>query len=135
MAVPGAPPPVSATEPAEIVYSEPTDLALVRDFVRTTARDLGLAEDRADLLTVAVSELATNTLQHTHGAGRVRVQAAGGRIRCEVIDGGAARQFGRSMPAPHEPRGRGLAIVERVCDSVEVTREADGTHVRLTMRR
>jgi serine/threonine-protein kinase RsbW len=135
MAISGVTPPVNATEPVEIVYSQPADLAVVRDFVRTAARDLGLSEDRADLLTIAVSELATNTLQHTHGAGRVRVQAAGGRIRCEVIDGGARRQFGRSMPAAHELRGRGLAIVERVCDDVEVIAEADGTHVRLTMDR
>jgi serine/threonine-protein kinase RsbW len=38
------------------------------------------------------------------------------------------------MPAAHELRGRGLAIVERICDEVEVSQEADGTHVRLTMR-
>jgi serine/threonine-protein kinase RsbW len=124
-----------ATRPAEAAYHEPTDLAAVREFVREEAIALGLSPLRADLLTVAISELATNTLQHTHGAGRVRLQADGGRIRCEVIDGGAARQFGRSMPAPHELRGRGLAIVERVCDEVEVVQEADGTHVRIAMRR
>ena len=83
------------------------------------------------MLTVAVSELATNTLQHTSGGGRVRVWAVGDRLRCEVIDRGAVRTCGRAMPAADAIRGRGLAIVERICDEIEVCEEADGTHVRL----
>ncbi|NMO52808.1 ATP-binding protein [Actinoplanes sp. TBRC 11911] len=122
-------------EPAEIAYSQPQDLALVRRFVRTEAHRLGLSPARADLLTIAVSELATNTLQHTGGGGRVRVWELDGRVECEVIDGGKPREFGRAMPDAREPRGRGLAIVERVCDGVTVSDADDGTHVRLTMIR
>ena len=134
MLIPGSPPPLRATEPAEIAYHQPQDLAVVRRFVRAEAHDLGLSEPRADLLTIAVSELATNTLQHTDGGGRVRLWGYDGRVVCEVIDGGKPRDFGRVMPGAQEPRGRGLAIVERVCDDVAVTDAADGTHVRLSMR-
>lgn len=133
MLIPGSPPPIRSAEPAEIAYAEPADLAVVREFVRAEARDLGLSESRADLLTIAVSELATNTLQHTDGGGRVRLWAYDGRVVCEVIDGGRTRRFGRAMPGAREPRGRGLAIVERVCDEVGVTDAEDGTHVRLAM--
>jgi serine/threonine-protein kinase RsbW len=135
MFIPGPPSELRATEPAEIIYTQPQDLALVRRFVRAEAQELGLSQARADLLTIAVSELATNTLQHTDGGGRVRVWADDGSVECEVIDSGKPRELGRAMPAAREPRGRGLAIVERVCDRVSVTDAADGTHVRLTMIR
>ncbi|HEY0000663.1 MAG TPA: ATP-binding protein [Actinoplanes sp.] len=114
-------------------FEKPGDLAQVRNFVQAVARDFGLPGTRADLLMIAVSELATNTLQHSGGGGRVRVWAEPGRLWCEVIDGGPAREFGREMPAAHEPRGRGLPIVERICDEVRVDEAPDGTHVRLGM--
>jgi serine/threonine-protein kinase RsbW len=116
----------------EITYDRPADLADVRAFVRATAGDLGLSEVRADLLTLAVSELATNTLQHTAGGGRVRLRLEAGRLLCDVIDQGPMRRFGRAMPAAQEVRGRGLAIVERVCDEVGIEIENGSTRVRLT---
>jgi serine/threonine-protein kinase RsbW len=120
-------------EPYETSYAEPGDLARVREFVRVRATVLGLPEQRAELLTLAVSELATNTLQHTAGGGVVRLWASDGRIICEVIDGGPIRTFGRRMPAADALRGRGLAIVERVCDDVDVGTADGGTRVRLAL--
>ncbi|MDG4824755.1 ATP-binding protein [Asanoa sp. WMMD1127] len=116
---------------AEVDYSEAGDLAAVRAFVRTRAEAHGLAPDRADLLVLAVSELATNTLQHGTGGGRVTVWARDGQLVCEVLDQGPARDFGRAMPPADAVRGRGLAIVERVCDDVSSTTGAHGTVVRL----
>ena len=116
----------------EMSYDRPADLAEVRAFVRARAGDLGLPERRADLLTLAVSELATNTLQHTAGGGRVRLRIESGRLLCDVIDQGPIRRLGRTMPAAQEVRGRGLAIVERVCDEVGIESEDGSTRVRLT---
>jgi serine/threonine-protein kinase RsbW len=118
----------------EMTYDRPADLASVRAFVRATAGDLGLPERRADLLILAVSELATNTLQHTSGGGVVTLRAESGRLLCEVVDQGPVRRFGRAMPPAQEIRGRGLAIVERLCDEVGVTADGDGTRVRLIFR-
>ena len=117
----------------ETAYAEPGDLAPLREFVRTRAAALGLPEHRADLLTLAVTELATNTLQHTEGGGRVRLWAADGRVFCDVIDGGPVRALGRAMPAADSIRGRGLAIVERICDEVGVEAGDEGTRVRLAL--
>jgi serine/threonine-protein kinase RsbW len=125
--------PTSATSPAETAYRVPGDLAVVREFVRVESAGLGLSRGRADLLAVAVSELATNTLQHTGGGGLVRIWAEPGRVRCEVVDGGEPPGFGRAMPAADQPRGRGLAIVERICDEVGIHPAGDGTAVRLGM--
>ena len=118
----------------EMSYDRPADLAGVRAFVRARAGDLGLTERRADLLTLAVSELATNTLQHTAGGGRVRLRAEPGRLLCDVIDQGPMRRVSRAMPPAQEVRGRGLAIVERICDEVGIEAEDSGTRVRLTFR-
>jgi serine/threonine-protein kinase RsbW len=119
-------------EPYEMSYDRPADLAGVRAFVRAGAGDLGLPDRRADLLTLAVSELATNTLQHTAGGGRVRLRAEPGRLLCDVIDQGPVRRLGRAMPAAQEVRGRGLAIVEHICDEVGIDSENGSTRVRLT---
>jgi serine/threonine-protein kinase RsbW len=116
----------------EMSYERATDLAGVRAFVRARAGDLGLPDRKADLLTLAVSELATNTLQHTSGGGRVRLRVETGRLLCDVIDQGPARPLGRSMPPAAEVRGRGMAIVERICDEVGIEPENGGTRVRLT---
>lgn len=131
MTTPADPP--AAVRPSERAYAVPADLAALREFVRTQAESLGLPRLRADLLTVAVSELATNTLQHTQGGGRVLIWAVDGRILCDVIDSGVAPAFGRAMPSATEPRGRGLAIVERICDEVGVADHPDGTAISLTM--
>ena len=119
--------------PAGMTYSAPDDLRSVRAFVSERARALGLAADRIELLTVAVSELTTNTLQHSSNGGHVRVWGDNGKLICDVVDGGGPRLFGREMPPAEAFRGRGLAIVERICDSVQTVAVPGGTLVRLCL--
>lgn len=115
-------------------YAEASDLSAVREYVHSRAGALGLPELPAELLTLAVSELATNTLQHTSGGGLVRLWAAAGWLTCDVIDRGPMRSFGRDMPTADSVRGRGLAIVERICDDVTVSASPEGTRVRIRLR-
>jgi anti-sigma regulatory factor (Ser/Thr protein kinase) len=115
-----------------MAYAEADDLAAVRAFVRSHALALGLAAGRVDLLTLAVSELATNTLQHTSGGGHVEVWAEPGHLVCDVTDAGPARSFG-PMPPADSVRGRGLAIVQRVADEVATATGPGGTLVRIRM--
>ena len=117
----------------EMAYRQPGDLRAVRAFVTARALALGLAPGRVDVLTLAVSELATNTLQHTAGGGHVRVWAEAGRLICDIVDRGGERRFGGEMPAAGAVRGRGLAIVERVCDSVQSVPVPGGTLVRICL--
>ncbi|AGL16854.1 ATP-binding protein [Actinoplanes sp. N902-109] len=118
---------------AGLSYATPSDLRTVRAFVAEQARALGLAATRVELLIVAVSELATNTLQHTSGGGRIRIWADHGQLICDVVDGGGPRPFGRAMPPAGSTRGRGLPIVERICDSVHTVAVPGGTLVRLCL--
>lgn len=123
-----------AAEPDSVSYAVAGDLGTVRAFVARRAAALGLSEERVELLVLAVSELATNTLQHTRSGGHVRVEARDGRLVCDVVDQGPLRPLGRRMPASDAIRGRGLAIVERICDEVTVTGVPQGTLVRILLR-
>jgi len=125
--IPG--PVVSDTMP----YAAATDLGAVREFVRARAAALGLPPPRVELLLLAVNELTTNTVQHTDGGGRVRVWADGQYLVCDVTDSGPMPTFGRAMPPPDATGGRGLAIVERVCDQVRAAAVPDGTLISLRL--
>jgi serine/threonine-protein kinase RsbW len=118
-----------------IAYAQAEDLAGVRAFVSDYATGWGLKPDRVDLLILAISELVTNTLQHAGGGGRVHVWLNGGHVVCDVVDAAPAGsvRLGQTMPTVDAVRGRGLAIVERVCDAVEVLSATDGTGVRVRM--
>src|SRR4051794_26293157 len=126
-------PPEHADAPDSLFYSEAGDLGAVRAFVRDHALALGLSETRTEMLMIAVNELATNTVQHTTGGGRVQVWTDAGQLVCDVVDQGPPRTFQRPMPAPDAVRGRGLAIVERICDQVDTVSDPDGTTVRLRL--
>jgi anti-sigma regulatory factor (Ser/Thr protein kinase) len=113
-------------------YGEADDLAPLRAFVRSRAAALGLPERQVEMLALAVSELATNTLQHTASGGRVRVWAESDQLYCDVVDGGPMRSIG-DMPPASAVSGRGLAIVHRVADDVAIIPNSDGTLVRVRM--
>jgi serine/threonine-protein kinase RsbW len=125
--------PAAASASDAMSYAEAADLSAVRAFVRSRALALGLPDGRVDMLLLAVSELTTNTLLYTTGGGRVRVWTAAGQLVCDVIDSGPDRMFGRAMPPPDAMGGRGLAIVERVCDDVATSAGPDGTLVRVRL--
>lgn len=116
---------------ASVTYGTSDDLAGIRAFVRRHAERLGLAADRVNGLALATSELVTNTVQHTTQGGLVRIWGRAGTVFCDVVDSGPLRTFGRAMPPPDADRGRGLAIVERVCDEVVSFRESGRTVVRM----
>ncbi|MEU4561811.1 ATP-binding protein [Actinoplanes sp. NPDC023936] len=112
-------------------YHKPEDLPSVRGFVRARAQAAGLDEGAVEAMAIAVSELVTNTLQHTTGGGQVRVWAENSSVFCEVADGGTLPAFPRAMPAADAERGRGLAIVEMLCDDVTAIAEPGRTVVRM----
>jgi serine/threonine-protein kinase RsbW len=121
------------SESAGISYAKPDDLRTVRTFVVERARALGLPAARIDLLIIAVSELTTNTLQHTDSGGYIRIWADNSQLICDVIDSGGPRPFGLAMPAPEAVRGRGLAIVKAICDAVHTAAVPGGTLVRVCL--
>jgi anti-sigma regulatory factor (Ser/Thr protein kinase) len=89
--------------------------ASVRHFVRQQLSEwsMGPLIDVAELL---VSEVVTNSIRHALAGGWVSVSRTAERVRVEVTDTGGGTPTPRQAE-PHEPTGRGLAIVEALADS------------------
>ncbi len=111
------------------------DLRLVREFASDYAADVGLPPDRAQDLTLAVSEVAANTLRHTAGAGSARMWHTETEIICQIEDSGWISDplAGRVRPPFDQLRGHGLWLVNQVCDLVEVRTSELGSSIRLHM--
>jgi anti-sigma regulatory factor (Ser/Thr protein kinase) len=111
------------------------DLVLVRAFVTASGRRAGLHGGRLHDLVLAVSELVANTIRHAGGSGVLRTWNDGATLYCEVADGGWIQDplAGRSRPADVRNAGRGLWIVNHVCDLVQIRASKAGTVIRLHM--
>jgi anti-sigma regulatory factor (Ser/Thr protein kinase) len=112
------------------------DLRPVRRFVASRAKRAGLAPPRIPDLVIAVSELAANTLRHTGGGGTVQMWQTGDEIICQVADTGQITDpLARYRPRSDELLGgKGLWVVNQVCDLVQARTGRAGTTTRLHMR-
>jgi anti-sigma regulatory factor (Ser/Thr protein kinase) len=127
--------PEPATPAASFVFADAAALAAVRRLVASHANRAGLDPVRVEDLQVAVNELCTNTLSHAGGSGTVRVWRDGDRLVCEVRDRGALTDplAGRIPPPPSSVHGRGLLLVNYVCDLVRIHTDKTGTTVQVWM--
>jgi anti-sigma regulatory factor (Ser/Thr protein kinase) len=109
------------------------DLAVVRDAVRRGALVAGLAEDAADDLALAAHEVATNSIQHGGGRGRVFLWTRPEAFVVEVRDAGRIDDpmVGRDPVELGSECGRGVWMANQLCDLVQVRSSAHGTAVRL----
>lgn len=108
----------------------------VRAAVATAAIDAGLEAHRAGDLVIAVNEIATNSLRHGGGAGRLRIWSEEPWLVCEVRDTGLIAEplAGRRQPMPDSEGGRGLWMANQLCDLVQLESSPAGTAVRLHVR-
>jgi anti-sigma regulatory factor (Ser/Thr protein kinase) len=129
---PLAPPPRDA---ATLRYGA-GPLDVVHRFASARGEALGLGASRAEDLAIAVHELAINTVRHAGGRGVVLVWAEGGAVLCEVRDDGVIADplAGRTTPTTEQESGRGLWMVNQLCDLVSVrSLPGSGTTVRVRM--
>ena len=112
------------------------DLRPVRSLVARCARGARLPARRITDLVLAASEVAANTLRHTRAGGTVHLWHDEQEILCQITDSGviADRLAGYRVPADDLPGGKGLWLVNQVCDLVEVRSSPDGTTICLHMR-
>jgi anti-sigma regulatory factor (Ser/Thr protein kinase) len=125
------PPPAGA----EVLAYGRGDLPRVRRLTRLRAAEVGIGGDRVDDVVLAVNEIATNTLAHAGERGTLGIwlDVEQRELICEVRDGGhiADPLAGRRRPSEDDLSGRGLWIVNQLCDLVELRSGVDGTVVRL----
>ncbi|HWO59078.1 MAG TPA: MEDS domain-containing protein [Umezawaea sp.] len=121
--------------PAEaVVLSLRGDLNALRRFIVGRAMDLGLDEDRAAMLTVAVGE----TLAFLRDDGHVAMWPCDGAVVCELSGASAADLDPYAGFRPPEVRaptefGDGLWITRQICESVDVRVGHGVTVFRLRM--
>lgn len=109
------------------------DISAVRGLVHRQGLEAGLHPGRVDDLTLAVSELAANSVDHGGGHGRVRVWREPGALVVEVADDGRLGDplAGRRTPAPSQERGRGVWIVNQLTDLLQLRSTPAGTVARV----
>jgi anti-sigma regulatory factor (Ser/Thr protein kinase) len=123
--------PVPAQAPATVPIS--LDLTELRDFTATELHQAGVSDTRLPDLVLAVNEAATNALVHGGGAGELRIWRDGGQVVCEVADHGSFDEplAGRRRPRSDWRSGRGVWLMNQLCDLVELRPTDTGTAVRL----
>jgi anti-sigma regulatory factor (Ser/Thr protein kinase) len=127
-----APLPEPPAEAPELGFG-PGSLAGLRALVAERAAEAGLDPARAADLVLAVDEVATNSLRHGGGRGALRIWREDGALVCEVRDGGRIEDpmVGRERPAPDRDGGRGLWMVNQLCDLVQMRTFPSGVAVRM----
>jgi anti-sigma regulatory factor (Ser/Thr protein kinase) len=110
------------------------DMQPVRALTRRRADRCGLPADRTDNLTLAVSELAANTVRHSPDGGTLRIWHTPAELICQITDQGWIEDplAGRRPPVSDEG-GHGLWLVNQVCDLVQRRSGPSGTTIRLHM--
>jgi anti-sigma regulatory factor (Ser/Thr protein kinase) len=113
-------------------------LAGIRRFVTAQATAAGLAPDRVVDLMVAVNELASNTILHSGADGTLSTWVEADQVVCQVADTGHLSDplTGRIPVPPDEPAGgRGLVLVNQLCDLVRIHTRPGATTIRVHMHR
>ena len=123
--------------PVETIAIEASQLNAMRSLVLARASAFGLPDERVADLVLAVNEVASNSVRHGGGGGVLRMWQDGDELLCEVRDAGriADPLVGRARPNVRIEGGLGLWLVNQLCDLVQVRMPADGSVVRMHMRR
>jgi anti-sigma regulatory factor (Ser/Thr protein kinase) len=111
-------------------------LGAVRSLVARRGAEAGLEEAAREDLVLAINELVTNSVQYGGGGGTLRIWSESGALVCEVRDRGFIDDplVGRLPPPVDQHGGRGLWLVNHLCDLVQVRSSPDGTSIRVHMR-
>ncbi|MBO0868202.1 MAG: sensor histidine kinase [Micromonosporaceae bacterium] len=127
------PPPRAAT-----IWIDLQTLSQARHFVADRATRAGLSPGRVIDAVVAVNELTVNSVRHGGGAGTLSIWIEADQLICQLSDAGhlADPLAGRIPIPPQAPTGgRGLLMVNQVCDLVRIHTAASGTTVRVYLHR
>lgn len=131
---PPPPPPDLGPPDVDLAFT-PTGLSALRRRVTASAATARVDPERAADLVLAVNELASNSVEHGPGAGRLRMWVGPGTVTVEIADGGRVDiPFpGLVLPPPGGARGRGLWLASELTDVLQVWSDEAGTVSRVTI--
>ena len=109
------------------------DVPATRRTVAQYARRVGLSEEQVEVLELAASELATNSIRYGGGTGTLAMWLEPDAMVIEFSDSGHLTEplTGRISPPLDSVGGRGLYLVHQLCDLVQVRSSPKGTTVRV----
>jgi anti-sigma regulatory factor (Ser/Thr protein kinase) len=109
------------------------EVAATRRTVAQYARRCGLSDEQVEVLQLAASELATNSVRHGGGTGTVAMWLEPDAAVVEFSDSGHVIDplTGRTMPPLDSTGGRGVYLVNQLCDLVQLRSSDRGTTVRV----
>jgi anti-sigma regulatory factor (Ser/Thr protein kinase) len=112
----------------------PDDVPATRRTVAQYASSCGLSPERVEVLELAASELATNSVRHGGGTGTLALWLEPGAVVVEFTDAGRIHDpmAGRRRPTLDQEGGRGLYLVHQLCDLVQIRSSDEGTAVRVS---
>jgi anti-sigma regulatory factor (Ser/Thr protein kinase) len=127
--------PAAAGEVRELAFDVQA-LASLRHAIAGWADGEMLDSDSVDDLVLAINELASNSVRHGGGRGTLRFWREAQALVCEVRDAGHIQDphVVRSCPGPEAHSGRGLWLVNQLCDEMQIRSSRAGTLVRVQKR-
>jgi serine phosphatase RsbU (regulator of sigma subunit)/anti-sigma regulatory factor (Ser/Thr protein kinase) len=112
--------------------AEPEVLSSVRTALERWLDRAPISHEDAYAIKVACGEACANAVEHAYDPGDAAFRMEASRSGDEIVI--AVRDFGTWREPRGSDRGRGLALMEALMDSVDVTPSSGGTTVRLTRR-
>jgi anti-sigma regulatory factor (Ser/Thr protein kinase) len=112
-----------------------TRAAQARNAAAEWGRRAGLSSDRLTDVAIAINEVCGNSVAHAGAGGTLRCWQDRGSLIYEVRDGGHIEDLlaGRLPPPAEQESGRGLLMVNLLCDLVQIKTGPSGTAIRLWM--
>jgi anti-sigma regulatory factor (Ser/Thr protein kinase) len=128
------------SEPAGVVHEihfTHGQVAEAREFVAHRAAAANLPTLRRADAEWAVAELVGNSIRHGGGSGTLQVWEEAEGLVCEVGDQGRVLSplVGRERPSLSDAPGRGLWLVNQLCELVQIRSSDRGTVVRVHIHR
>ncbi|MGH3785144.1 MAG: ATP-binding protein [Pseudonocardiaceae bacterium] len=129
------PPPSELDRPDIIrIIDDPYQLTELRQVVGSHVAGAGLPVDRCDDFVLAVTEVASNALEHGVPPAAVCLWITVASVVCQISDNGRFTQpLAGLLPRGNQCRGRGLWMAHQLCD--QLYRWPDPTTIRLHMDR
>ncbi|MET8809852.1 ATP-binding protein [Streptomyces sp. NPDC004546] len=124
------PPRTGSTRTAVVALpAEPASVAAARLWATGVLTLWGLSTDDRGTAELVISELAGNAVLYGHSEMAIRLAQHKDQLRMCVTDSGARSAQQLAVPQELDEHGRGLAIVQALAESIEVTREPGGWRV------
>ena len=108
----------------------------LRELVASVARRVGLGKERGEDFELAVNEAISNVIKHGGGSGQLELIKDDDRALIAQISDwgpGMALRAPIALPPVAQHHGRGLYLMQQLCDRVEYRTGPDGTMVHLEM--